>query len=336
MKHTATLTTALLLASTLCGCMTTIPRQTPNNWQRKNLEENILFDAEVMARKTARTNKKYSVEQLRIPGVSDKSEVIVIDYYRAAGTHERPLVMVSPILGGERDIDYTIENLFLKYFAEHGMDAALMRKTNIHQVTKADDLFAALEYGLNDIVQSYHRVITVLSKEPNVRKDRLCGFGISFGGIKNVLVAAKDHRLKYNVIALSGSTDTIIANAGPEPLLEQIKEQWWPKYGGKDRFIEELNKQVPTQPQNYAQGLDPERTMFIIARYDNVVPREAAEELRERAGKPTTIYLLGGHYTSVVYATPFPFLEHKICDFFTQKIQEDDVKENLLRKYSVQ
>ena len=337
-RRTRRLATTASLAALLTGCISTVPfdaRQkiTPAR-SRAILREYTSQGELALERALIGDEKRYIVTRITIPEAPGSPETIV-DYYRTKADGNRPLLFMSPPLGTSTPGgELRVERPFITFFANNNWDVALVYRPRMEKPKMegpdAVNPIDALENGMRLSVAGYRRAIDVLSQEPRVRSDRLCALGISMGGIITTVVAGIDSRIRYTVIALAGSTDKVLANAdeeSPEGFLRKLVEVMR-AYGGKEKFIADMAARSPTQPQRYADKLDPLRTMLIISRRDKVIPRDAAEDLRERAHYPTTRYIhLLGHTASFVL---YPVLRREAMEFYEKRIGEDDALERLV------
>ena len=70
-----------------------------------------------------------------------------------------------------------------------------------------------------------------------------------------------------------------------------------------------------------AAGTAPDKTLMILARFDQVVPFRYGMALREKLGNPETFYLPLGHYLSMFVS---PSLKWKVARFFKEKFNLRD------------
>jgi len=321
MKNYMKLIAASCCALTLAGCITNTPFKHKNTYvppTRATTIHTVPNDTleSVLIRQTA----KYSVTRLKIPA-NDTAPTTIVDYYRSKHEGVRNLIVMSPSLG-TRDpgLRPKYEWPFLNYFAKKGWDAALIYRADIKQ---PKDLLTNLEKEVELSVAGYRHAITHLLMNPEVDKDHLCAIGISMGGIITSVAVAQDNRIKYTILALTGSTDIVLENVdenNPEAFVRDIVKNMQ-MYGGREQFIQEFKKRVTMQPQTYAHLLDAHDTMLFIAKRDKVIPRPAAEDFRAKAGFPQTKYIhVFGHVGTFFL---YPIIRAEALDFFKNHIEED-------------
>ncbi len=324
---------ALALSAILTGCVTSVPfRHEHDLPSRTSLSQaSVLEDTVGIERTALRKNREYGVTRIRIPA-TERSPETFVDYYRSSIQGSRPLVLMSPVMGtSDPEHAGPYERPFLQYFAENGWDAALVYRA---PTTDTDDLISSFEEGMRRSVAGAKRAIDILSQEPDVRADRLCMLGISMGGILTTVIAGDDPRIRYTVIALAGTTDKVLAHASeksPEEFLQIVARTM--ETHGRDAFIQSFEKRALTQPQHYAQNLDPANTMLLISKRDRIIPLDAAEDLRSLAGFPATRYVhVFGHYGTFLL---YPFLRKQAMEFYRSHIAADDAQQIAIRSASV-
>ena len=84
----------------------------------------------------------------------------------------------------------------------------------------------------------------------------------------------------------------------------------------RKEFYNELKKKINCDPINYAEYIDAKAVLMILALFDRIVPYRKGKELREKIGKPETIYLFSGHLT----ALPFIYyIKNESFQFFKKR-----------------
>lgn len=238
--------------------------------------------------------RKYTKEELVFP------EGFTVEYYRVKSNDPRPVVIISPMLGGT---EYHLEHNFMRHFADNGFDAVLLRRSDMHSVIANGPEKIVEEF--KESSERYHRVVDMLVNDPLVDDQKLCSLGISMGALKNTV--QPDPRIRYGVLIFPGAIDMLLESPGVHEFIPELK-----KFSSYDFPLEQK------------VGTDPQRTLFIIAKQDEIIPLEAAEELRKRAGYPETIYLTGGHISSLIYAYPYPYIQKRVVSFFKNRIAADE------------
>jgi dienelactone hydrolase len=233
-----------------------------------------------------------------------------MDYYEAKGEGKKPVIIVSPILGGNM-----IVNWFASFFASHGMHAAIVHR----EKPKYDPTqpLTQAEAGFRKSVIRTRQALDWLLAQPNVDAEKAGSFGISYGALVNTLVAAVEPRLKCHILALAG---------GPiSDLLLDSEERAIKKYvrsaatdAGYDipRLREDLRKVIRSDTLAMAPYIAADDVILIIALFDRVVRRPYSENLRRALGYPEVIYTPVGHYSTVL---AIPYLKTKALRFYRAK-----------------
>ena len=226
-----------------------------------------------------------------------------------------PLIFQTPILG--RFIffeDLFWERRWARFLAEQGFVSVL-----IHRPIFTFDSGRGLEQIQDYLATSVTRNQAVLERvfqENHGDSSRAGSYGISFGSIVNCLWAAQEKRLLVNAFALTGGNLPEIFMASQDPLMASYRRDALAYCGGDvPQLRENLKKLFKRDPLTAANNA-PDKTLMILARFDQVVPFRYGMALREKLGNPKTLYLPFGHYLSMFVS---PGLKWKVADFFKEK-----------------
>lgn len=241
--------------------------------------------------------KGYDVYRVRFPSALNVfgDEPIKVDYYMSTRPGRHPTVLMLPISGG---VDFSVES-FAWLFAPRGINCALVhnREVEIENTQSAEEV----EAYFRQTVLDNRQVLDYLVTRPEVDPNRLGCLGLSLGGIKAGLVAAADRRIKCAVLGLAGGSMADIALHSTEDGLEDyVKEIEAMGVSGETIYCE-LYEKIATDPLRLGPYIDARTTLMFIAGFDRVVPAWSGELLRDAIGRPRTIYLFAGHYTSFLY-----------------------------------
>jgi len=284
---------------------------------------------------SARETIKYENEFYRLwkvefaPGqnILDLDHTISIDYYQVKGAPSSPAVLVLPILGGRN----TAARIFADYFARNGLAALIVhRQKKYKEITDINKL----DKTLRQIVLDHKQALDWLERRPEVDAERIGVFGVSMGGIKSALLAALESRIKASVIALGAGDLPYVLTYSKEKGVARRRNKVLKKNGlSLEQFYKKLKSEITCDPANYAPYIDARNTLMILARFDDAVPYEKGEELREKIGGPETIYLLSGHYGSVVFIN---YIKLASLTFFVEKLSEaGSLQQNALTRKDV-
>lgn len=274
--------------------------------------------------KVTNEDQRYRVRRILI-----ESELgqITIDYFQRRQKSD-DLVLVFPILGGKDNI---IANHFAEAFAFRGIDTAVVHRGKDFKDPENVD---RLESIFRDTVRRDKLALDFFEKEYG-KKD-FGAFGISRGAINVAMTAGADPRLKYNVLALGGTSIVRLFAESDERRLRKYRESVQKtKAISGEQFIELLEKQIRTDPKYLADYLDARNTMMFLSLFDDTVPIKYGRRLRDQIGKPRTIYLLADHRTSVLYTQivpifpptkcfglfPIDYIETEAMHFFDEKFE---------------
>ena len=266
-------------------------------------------------------NENYEVIDLKFDSpvfTYEDNKEVVIEYYKVKDEHKtHPLIILSPISGG----NYGIERRLARYFANNDFSCALMHR----QKHKYELGAAGMENILKQMVINYDQAIDWFGSVPEVDDSKgFCSVGISMGGIKNAILAGLDERLKYNVFIFAGSTDEILLKT-KEKGIQKLKQKALEEGMDLKEFIEDVTGPETTQPQHFAKYIDAKNSLMITASFDRIIPKSASKKLRNEMGNPKTIYLAGGHISSILY---LPYIKKKCLKFFNERLNEEKVAED--------
>jgi hypothetical protein len=246
---------------------------------------------------------------------------VVVDYFDTRQKSPN-LVFVFPVLGGK----LFIEKHIATFFAERGIDAAIVNRNNEF---KDPGNFDNLEEIFRQNVIRDRLAIDFFENEQG--KSHFGTFGISRGGINVALTAGVDPRLKHNVMVLGGTDLVDLFHDSNQPRIKKyIKSVMEQKQISEPAFFDLLRKSLRTDPKNTAHYIDGRNTLLILGIFDRTVPFTYGMQLRDQIGRPPTVFLLADHYVGLLYTQtisilppskegglfPFPYIEEEAVTFF--------------------
>jgi hypothetical protein len=235
---------------------------------------------------------------------------IKIDYYVQKKEGKFPVVLVMPL---SSHIDFAAKG-FARKFVSNGINCAILhdRDFDLEDARSAEEV----ENYFSQTVLDAKQTLDYLVERREVDKDKLGCMGFSLGGIKASLISGVDERIKYSVIGLAGgSIADITVKSKYKGMRDYIQEMW--KLGIDSEIIyDELSSKVITDPLELGGYIDARNILMYIASFDQVIPRQSCEKLRQTIGVPETVYFFTGHYGSFLY---LPYAEGKSLSFFKQK-----------------
>lgn len=244
-----------------------------------------------------------------LPGPRD----ILIDYYDLKGDGKKPVILVLPILGGGN----AVADSFARYFAKHGFSVALVHRQK--QGDLVDDL-GSIDANLRQIVFDHRQAIDWIETRDELDASRIGVFGVSMGAIKGALISALDERVGASVLALVGGDIPYLLTYSNEPGIARRRAEYLQEHQlTLAELQEELARKITCDPIHYAEHIDAGKVLMVLALFDQTIPFKKGRELKEKMGNPETIYLLSGHYTSVLFKN---YIKYKARKFFERMLQE--------------
>ncbi len=251
---------------------------------------------------------------------------IVVDFYQRPQA-SKELVFVFPVLGGEN----IIEGYFAKYFAEHGFDSAIVHRDK--DFKKPEEFDRIEENFRRNVVRDR---ISMDFFEREYGKRAFGSFGISRGAINAAVTAGVDPRLRHNVLAMGGSHLLEIFRHTDVPGVARYRDRVMRyKHITAEGFYDYLRDNVKTDPKHVAHFIDARHTLMFLSVFDHAVPFKYGMRLRRAIGRPKTIFILSGHYTSILYTQfvkllppsdtfcifPFDFVESQAVRFYNASFE---------------
>jgi hypothetical protein len=240
------------------------------------------------------------------------------------------LVLVFPVLGGKP----VVEGYFADYLASSGFDTAIIHRNDEFKDPKKVD---QLEKILKESVQRDRVALDFFEKE--LGKKSFGSFGISRGAINAAITAGVDKRLEFNALILGGSDLVgIFENSSEKRIKNYVNTVVKDKKITEAAFYQLLRDSIKTDPKNFSQYIDARKTLLFLAVLDTTVPFEYGLKLRQDIGNPETVFLLAGHFTSLLYTQmvkmippdpvncmfPFGYIEGELLDFFGKSFNQNN------------
>src|SRR5690606_35035488 len=146
-----------------------------------------------------RDRRDFAVREVVLPAVTGTEGRIRLDevrfeYYDIAGDAVTPVIVVLPIANG----NMLVSRYFARYFAEQGWATIVVDRVEAPVEEVLDDP----ERVIRRNILSYRRILDWAEREPELGEVGI--FGISFGGMAAVVLAALDDRIDAVVAAMAG------------------------------------------------------------------------------------------------------------------------------------
>ena len=262
------------------------------------------------------TNRTIIVRQLELSlpfRPSGTNNVIGLDCFLPERTNTpMPVVLVLAISGG----DYELEHHVARYFARHGFAAILIRRA------ESDVSFTTggqINEMLKRSVQNDQRVVDWIETQPEFDAQRIMVFAISVGAIQGAIFVSVDARVRAAALGMTGGdVADILAHSREKSYVKRreamLREQHLTSAELQQRFADAIT----CDPVRFAPYVDREKVMLVLGFFDHVVPFKNGRELREKMGKPETLFIAAGHYTAILY---LPHIEFQVLDFYRRRLE---------------
>ncbi|HEX6995362.1 MAG TPA: CocE/NonD family hydrolase [Gammaproteobacteria bacterium] len=259
-----------------------------------------------------RERRDFVVREILLPGSDGADGTPPVDelrfeYYDVDGDDVTPAIVVLPIANG----NMLVSRYFARYFASRGWASLVID----HARDPMDDVLEDPESLIRRNIIDYRRVLDWVDRQPEI--DSIGVFGLSFGGMAAVMLAALDDRVDAIVAAMAGGDlPYLLVNTSYRAVARQVHRSLRETGLSRERLKERLDELIRSDPLVFAPYVDAEDVLLVMTRTDMIVPFETQQRLRDELGEPETLFLPTGHRTSVFY---FPLLRSSAYDFFERQ-----------------
>ena len=225
----------------------------------------------------------------------DDDSLITFEYYEQFGEEPAPVVLVLPILNGQKHI----VRPFATHFADNGYNAVVV--DTVQRKTLLEDMLDP-ETAIRRTIVRHRRVLDWVESVPNIRSDRIAVFGASLGGFNALFLTASDRRIAASAVALvAGDLPFVLSNSSERRIVEAADGAMEALHTDREGLRQYLEENIVSDPMSLARFVDPARILMVLAKFDDAVHYEKQLELREALGNPEAITLPTGHITTAAY-----------------------------------
>jgi pimeloyl-ACP methyl ester carboxylesterase len=308
---------ALLGAALLCGCVTRMPRTEsysgPEALPARLAERFTVYSEPVEPQSDAlRERRAFVVREVVLPEVvggagQPRLDEVRFEYYDIEGDAVTPVVIVLPIANG----NMLVSRYFARYFAARGWATLAVDRVNDPMARMLENPESVIRRNILD----YRRILDWAEGESELGPVGI--FGLSFGGMAAVMLAALDERVDAVVAAMAGGDlPYLMMNTSYRAVTRRVQRALRETGLSRERMEQRLENLIASDPLAFAPYVNAEDILLIMTRTDMIVPIETQEWLRRELGEPETLYLPTGHRTSVFY---FPLLRSSAFSFFERQ-----------------
>src|SRR5690606_33773738 len=195
-----------------------------------------------------RERRDFVVREIALPGRAPADGVpaigeLIFEYYDVDGEDETPAIVVLPIANG----NMLVSRYFARYFASRGWAALVIDHTR----DPMDDVLGDPESLIRQNILDYRRVLDWVDRQPEI--DTVGIFGISFGGMAAVVLAALDDRVDAVVAAMAGGDlPYLVMNTSYRAVARQIQRSLRESGLTRERLKERLERLIASDPLVFA------------------------------------------------------------------------------------
>ncbi len=260
-----------------------------------------------------RENSTYRVFEGEFPpdiADSDDDTPITFEYYEQVGDDRAPVVLILPILNGQKIVVMP----FATYFANNGYNAVIV--DTVQRKTLLEDILEP-EAAIRRTAIRHRRVLDWIETMPNIDQEKIAVFGASLGGFNSLFLAATDQRVRASALALvAGDLPYVLTHSSEGRVIDAVEGAMETLQTDREGVRQYLDEHILSDPMSLARYIDPERVLLVLARFDDAIHYEKQLELMEAMGNPEAITLPTGHVTTAAYLF---YLRSSVLDFFNRQ-----------------
>ena len=243
----------------------------------------------------------------------DDDSPITFEFYEQLENTPSPVVLVLPILNGQKHL----VRPFATHFAKNGYAVVIV--DTVQRRTLLEDLVNP-EPAIRQTIQRHRRVIDWVESRPDLDVSRLAVFGPSLGGFNALFLAAIDERVSVVSPALvGGSLPHVLVTSEERRIKEAVAGAKAELSMDDEQLTKYLTDNIETDTLMIAPHINADRVLMVLAKYDKAVPYDSQLNIREAMGQPQAITLPTGHKTAAAYLF---YLRSRVLKFFDRKLAE--------------
>ena len=248
----------------------------------------------------------------RIPDDPDPTP-ITFEWYQPVDVDSAPVVLVLPILNGQKHI----VRPFATYFAKRGYASIIVDSRQ--RSTLTEDILDP-QAAIRQAVRRHRRVLDWVDSEPALDGDSVVVFGASLGGFNAFFLSAFDDRVRGVAPALvAADLPYVFANSNERRIEEAFAAAMEQLDIDRDALESRMRRMIATDTATLSPHLDANRILMVHAKRDKAVPFAKQQELWQRLGQPEVVVLPTGHVTSAAYIF---YLRKRVLRFFDRVLAE--------------
>ncbi len=260
-----------------------------------------------------RENSTYRVYEGEFPpdiAGSDDDTPITFEYYEQVGGERAPVVLVLPILNGQKIVVMP----FATHFANNGYNAVIV--DTVQRKTLLEDILEP-EAAIRRTAIRHRRVLDWIETMPNIDQEKIAVFGASLGGFNSLFLTATDQRVRASALALvAGDLPYVLTHSSEGRVIDAVEDAMETLQTDREGVRQYLDEHIVSDPMSLARYIDPERVLVVLAKFDDAIHYEKQLELLDAMGNPEAITLPTGHVTTAAYLF---YLRSSVLDFFNRQ-----------------
>jgi len=332
----------LLLAFTLVGCSVLYKSPPAPNYQQMNMREEIpLFSyKQGPLNETITPAWNYGSKTHEVFNLSFDSampgETIKAEYWKNKTPGRKNLIIVLPIIDSTRFVGEHYTHVMTSWNNNTDFNVILLEDTRKISWLKElngsqnEEEFLGWMRVASIAIKNYVLDIRRLIDWAETRQElNSLNIGIIGGSISSnlaALIMAVDSRIKAGVFDKGGGSFADLFSYSEERELKESRELTMKKFGWTQKEFDEKIRPIlrPVEPINWTERINPQRVLFLSAKYDTWIPRFSIENFWNALGRPERIEHKTEHKTAFILSlTPFGghYADFKIFNHFKKNLK---------------
>ena len=246
-------------------------------------------------------------------------------YFPKNMDEDLPFTNVIPMLENMTSITSGV----CEEFAENGYVAGMLNRSIsfFEPGSKVIDV----EKKLINAIGQQRAFIEMASNLEGIDSSKMTCVGISMGGILGVMLGAVEPRINALGVIVAGGDFPTLMSKSSQSMVRKWADALMEENNWSEQDLENELEHL-LDPNDFARALERDDILFAQALYDWVIPEQSYSSMYDALGKPYTLKIHLGHYTTALVLQP---LARKTIRFFDKKLREDeseDLKELIAQK----
>jgi len=178
-------------------------------------------------------------------------------------------------------------------------------------------------------VKEVQDVIDWAHKQPTIDTDKIGIVGFSLGGMVAAYAMGIDGRISAGAFVMSGGDPHEIFAYSEVGFIKKVRKNALKRFIKTPAEFKNIVEEIlsPINPNQFAQGIPPEKVLIFEAKFDTYIPQSSRENFwkafHKKSQVPLRVTFPHGHMMSFRYITPFwrNFMDINIAAFLRKTLK---------------